>query len=73
MVTANIPESDSMTASATASGALHAVRIYAQWSQLQSLIPRKSIIIDGKSLSIPSLIAVARFVICHKYLAVTHG
>lgn len=65
-----IPESDSTTGSATASGALHAVRIYTQWSQLQSLIQRKSIVIDGESLSIPSLVAVARLVICHQYLTV---
>lgn len=68
MVTSMIPESNSTTASATDNGALHAARIYAQWSQLQSLIQRKNIIIDGESLSIPSLVAVARLVICRQYL-----
>lgn len=70
MVTGVIQGSNSTTASATASGALHAARIYAQWSQLQSLIQRKNIVIDGESLSIPSLIAVARLVICRQYLSV---
>lgn len=68
MVTGMIPEPDSTTASATASGALHAARVYTQWSQLQSLIQRKNIIIDGESLSIPSLVAVARLVTCRQYL-----
>lgn len=60
MVTDMIPESDSATASASAVGALHAARVYAQWTQLQSLIQRKNIKLDGESLSIPSLVAVAR-------------
>lgn len=70
MVIAIIPESDSTTGSVTASGALHAVRIHAQWSQLQSLIQEKRIVIDGGSLNIPSLVAVARLVNCHQYLTV---
>lgn len=68
MVTSMIPGPDSTTVSATASGALHASRIYAQWSQLQNLIRRKNIIIDGESLSIPILVAVARLVIYRQYL-----
>lgn len=68
MVTGMIPESDSTMTSATAIGAFHAARIYAQWSQLQSLIQRKKIIIDGESLNIPGLVAVARLVICRQYL-----
>lgn len=73
MVTSMIPESDSTTTSATASSALHSARTFAQWSQLQSLIRRKNIVIDGESLSISGLVAVARLVICPSVSRWTNG
>lgn len=63
MATNAMKESDSKTAPALSSDAVHAALVYAQWSKVQSLRERKKIEIDGQSLEIPSVVAVARQVI----------
>ena len=63
MATNVMKVSNSETASALSSDAVHAALVYTQWSKVQSLRERKKIEIDGQSLEIPSVVAVARQVI----------